>query len=503
MSSPAFVAPTGAENNAALTAVSFATFSLVDLAEAAATREGNAWGEDPGLNLLLEETLTYLRSEMLSLPVAIARHNAEKGISARSRLWMFVGTFSAVGETFDHLVEISEHADIYIIGMHDVPLPIAEHIEAIPVQPGSPLSRERGVVVQSSALCAALLAFEAGQLTPGNTGTNYCEGLISALPAVAGEAAKRLNALLGLETLPYTPDLEMALSWQSRVGVRLLEELEAARLRLSAREGEMAAIADERKRLESIVRSYVGTQTWREVTEAVEMGNSIISDRREELTMCFSDLVGFTQISERLHPAEVATILNDHYTMLSDIVRAHGGWVDKFIGDAMLAVFDRPLEAMQAAQKMVRETRLVNVTEQMTQPVQIRVGLNTGIVAVANLGTPERRERTVLGDAVNIAQRLQSAAHPQSILVSARTVSRLPYSVARSLEQLEVSVKGKRDPLVAYRWTLHADRRAPDKQLELREHLSNSARRTPLYERLRGLQNNGDRKLHGPSQDAE
>jgi adenylate cyclase len=293
------------------------------------------------------------------------------------------------------------------------------------------------------------------------------------------------------------------MSWQNRVNVRMMEELESTRLRLGAREGEMEAIADERKRLETMVRQYVGTQTWREVTEAVELGHTIVSDRREELTMCFSDLVGFTQISERLHPAEVATILNDHYTMLSDIVRAHGGWVDKFIGDAMLAVFDRPLEAMQAAQKMVRETRLVNVTEQMTQPVQIRVGLNTGVVAVANLGTPERRERTVLGDAVNIAQRLQSAADPQSILVSARTVSRLPYSTARSLEQLEISVKGKRDPLVCYRWTLHADRRAPDKKLELRENLSGAARRTPLYERLRGLQDNGDRKLHGPKQDAD
>lgn len=503
MSSPNFKSPAAVNDSAAFAALSFASFSLAELAQEAAEREGNAWGEDPGLNLLLDETLTYLRTELLSLPAALSRHQTGSSKGARARVWAFVGNFSAVGEEFDTYVETAQHADVYIFGVRDTPLPVAENIECISVPPGMPLSRERGVVVQSPTLCAALLAFEAGQLKPGESSTHYCEGLLSALPSVAGEAARRLNALLGLEQLDYEPDLKTSLSWQSRVGVRLLEELEGARLRLSAREGEMAAIGDERRRLETLLRSYVGTQTWREVTEAVEQGYSVISDRREELTMCFSDLVGFTQISERLHPAEVAAILNDHYTTLSDIVRSHGGWIDKFIGDAMLAVFDRPLEAMQAAQKMVRETRLVNVTEQMTQPVQIRVGLNTGVVAVANLGTPERRERTVLGDAVNIAQRLQTAAYPQSILVSARTVSRLPYSMARTLEQLEVTVKGKREPLVAYRWTVHGDRRAPDKQLELREHLANTARRTPLYERLRGLQNNGENKPDSAPKEAE
>ena len=493
-----------------------AKFTLARLAEDAAMADGEAWGEDPGLHLLLDESLSQLRQEMLVLPAALARYaqnvaadlapesaangaalNGSSHAPARSRVWAFFGQFSSANTIFDCIVEAAQHADIWVFGVPDVPLPIAPNIFPVELHNGMPLARERGIIVEGAALCAALFAFEAGQLAKDDAATHYCEGLVTSQPAIAEEAASRLCALVGIEPLAHDIEMELALSWQGRIGLRMLDALEASRLRLHAREGEIAAAADERRRLEEIVRSYIGGQTWREVTEAVEMGQSVVSDRREELTICFSDLVGFTQISERLHPSEVATILNDHFTTLSEIVRMHGGWIDKFIGDAMLAIFDRPLEAMLAAQKMVRETRFVNVTDQMTQSVQVRVGLNTGIVAVANLGTLERRERTVLGDAVNIAQRLQSAAHPQSVLVSARTVSRLPYSVARSLEQIEVTVKGKRDPLVAYRWTIHGDRRAPDKQIELRENISNSTRTTPLFERLRGLQSSPDRKVSG------
>jgi class 3 adenylate cyclase len=491
--------PSGAQQSAGETLDgSLATFSLARLAEEAAAADGEAWGEDPGLSLLLDESLKHLRQEMLALPAALARYaSSENSAPIRSRIWAFFGKFSIAYELFDQLVEVAQHADIWVFGLPDINLPIVDNIVAVPLHPGMPLARERGIVVEGTSMCAVLLASEAGQLTAGDSATHYCEGMVSAQPAIAEEAAARLAALVGVDPLPRHTEVELALSWQGRLGMRMMDALEASRLKLHAREGEMAAAADESRRLQEIVRSYIGGQTWREVTEAVESGQTSVIDRREELTVCFCDLVGFTQISERLQPAEVAAILNDHYSTLSEIVRSHGGWIDKFIGDAMLAVFDRPLEAMQASQKMVRETRFVRVTDQMTQNVQVRVGLNTGVVAVANLGTLERRERTVLGDAVNIAQRLQSVAHPQSVLVSARTVSRLPYSIARTLEQLEVTVKGKRDPLVAYRWTIHGDRRAPDQQIELRENISNATRSTPLYERLRGLQTQADRKVHG------
>jgi class 3 adenylate cyclase len=492
-----------------VTPVAFAsleTFTLFDLAEAAATEEGEEWGEDPGLNLLLEDSLTFLRQELESVPMFLTQRmkirQEKSGASqaevdtedsiARGRIWVMCGALSSAVARLSFYQELAKHAEVWVLGVPDVKIPAVDGIHIIPLTKGTALAKERSVVVDTPYFGAALFAVEAGELVEGDE-TRYYEGFLTTRPDVLATAAQRFSEVLHLPpSPPRVPDRDITAFWQSRLNLRLLEQLESQKLALQARTLELLNIADERARLEKLVRSYVGGRTWDEVQEAVEQGRSVVSDRREELTICFCDLVGFTTMSERLHPTEIAAILNDHYGKMYDIVRTHGGWIDKFIGDAMLAVFGSPVKAMEAAQKMVRDTRSVNVTEAMTQRVEIRVGLNTGIVAVANLGTIERRERTVLGDAVNTAQRLQSAAHPQSVLVSARTVSRLPYALARTLEPLELTVKGKREPIVAYRWTAHGDRRAPDEKMALRETISNSMRRTPLFDRLRNADNSGE-----------
>jgi class 3 adenylate cyclase len=281
-------------------------------------------------------------------------------------------------------------------------------------------------------------------------------------------------------------DQDLTVTWQSRLNIRLLEHLEGQKLALRARTGELKALRNENDRKETLLRGYVGGTTWQAIEETLQSGGSIVNERRQELTMCFCDLVGFTSLSERLHPSEVAGFLNDHFSQLHDIVRAHAGWVDKFIGDAMLAIFDNPTEAMSASMKMVKNVRKVRVTQSMEQTIQLRVGLNTGIVAVASLGVPEKRELTVLGDAVNLAQRLQSSAPANAVMLSSRTFSRLPFAISRILEPLEISVKGKKDPVQCYLWTVHSDRRQPDKGIALRENLLTASRRTSLSDRLRG-----------------
>ena len=82
-------------------------------------------------------------------------------------------------------------------------------------------------------------------------------------------------------------------------------------------------------------------------------------------------------------------------------------------------------------------------------------------------------------------QRLQSAAPPNAVMLSARTFARLPFAITRTLEPLEISVKGKRDPVQCYLWTVHSDRRLPDKRVVLRESLLTASRRTTLSDRLR------------------
>jgi class 3 adenylate cyclase len=284
----------------------------------------------------------------------------------------------------------------------------------------------------------------------------------------------------------FAAQIVMNLSTQN-TGTRFLESLEGQKLALRARSRELENLLDDRRclgQLTTLAPGYLRARTWHEFENTIEKGGTVVADRREELTICFCDLVGFTRLSERLHPSELATFLNDHFARLHDIVRSHGGWVDKFIGDAMLAIFENPVQAMTASQKMVRETRAVHVNQHMEHSVQVRVGLNTGILAVANLGVPESRERTVLGDAVNLAQRLQNATEPRTVMISERTFSRLPFAVARTLESVELQMKGKSEVVSAYQWSVYSDRRAPEDGIALRGSLVNAARRAPLAERL-------------------
>ena len=217
-------------------------------------------------------------------------------------------------------------------------------------------------------------------------------------------------------------------------------------------------------------------------------GQENVTDlEREKLTICFCDIVGFTKMSARLQPTDIASLLNDHFARLFNIVRAHGGTIDKFIGDAMLAYFPEPVEAFQASKKMVQESRTVRVGGEFTLPIQVRVGLNTGEVTLANLGVSEYRQRTVLGEAVNFAQRMQSSAPPHAVMMSEETMRHIPHTMIRSLEPVRVEIKGRRDPVEAYVWNESTERRDEvSDRLSIRSSLLSGATRTSLSDRLRG-----------------
>ena len=162
-----------------------------------------------------------------------------------------------------------------------------------------------------------------------------------------------------------------------------------------------------------------------EVTELVEASPSALSLQEElEATIVFSDIRGFASLAERLPPRQVADVIGRHLTAMAEVVSSHGGVVDKFAGDAVMAVFGRPgpprimrgglwcAAAMQRRQLDLNET-----AEQTNLPTsQIGIGINTGTVIAGTLGGPGRLDYTVLGDAVNIAQRLQSQAAGGEIL---------------------------------------------------------------------------------------
>ena len=448
------------------------------------------------MNLYLEDSIAMVRHELETTAQVhlgeLPHDKTNQNPLALPRLYVMLGKLSLMMEILEHYEKVAQHAEVFVFGVPDAILPEVPNLHAVRIEAGTTLSRERSVVFDGDHFSAALFAVEAGQLEEGGA-TRYYEGYLTARDAVVREAAGRLEKALNLSPRVASTrgtaeeEHELTVAWQSRLNARLLERLEGQKLALRAREREYENLLDDRRRLSQLsdlARGYLGERTWHELELAIERGGDTIADRREELTICFCDLVGFTALSERLHPAEIASFLNDHYARLHDIVRAHGGWVDKFIGDAMLAIFENPVEAMAAAQKMAQETRSVRISEIREEAVNVRVGLNTGVVAVANLGVPERRERTVLGDVVNTAQRLQSAAEPRTVVLSERTFARLPFSLAQVMERIEVEAKGKRERITAYRWSVYSARYAPDEKMAVRGTILSASRRAPLSERL-------------------
>jgi adenylate cyclase len=185
-----------------------------------------------------------------------------------------------------------------------------------------------------------------------------------------------------------------------------------------------------------------------------------LGGEKRVLTVFFSDLAGFTTLSEKLTPEEVVTLLNRYLTAMTDIILASGGIIDKYEGDAIMAFWGAPLpqedHAIRACMAALHnQARLADLRQEFTRmglpPVFARIGINTGEMIIGNMGSSQRFDFTVIGDSVNLASRLEGAGkeYGVSIIVSEDT-----YRLAR--EHVEVreldllQVKGKELPVRIY-----------------------------------------------------
>jgi class 3 adenylate cyclase/CHASE3 domain sensor protein len=195
------------------------------------------------------------------------------------------------------------------------------------------------------------------------------------------------------------------------------------------------------------LRRYLPPQ----VADSILSGDSsaTLSSRRRNLTIFFSDVRGFTELSERLEPEELVEMLNQYLTEMTDIVFKYGGTLDKYIGDAIMVFFGDPIEYDDHAERAVRmalemRTRLgelqrewlVGHDEQLT----IGMGITTGYVTVGNVGSAARAEYTVIGNHVNLASRLADQANAGEILVSEKTMVAARHIVSGTeVEQIQLS----------------------------------------------------------------
>ncbi|NUQ35783.1 MAG: PAS domain-containing protein, partial [Planctomycetaceae bacterium] len=173
-------------------------------------------------------------------------------------------------------------------------------------------------------------------------------------------------------------------------------------------------------------------------------------------TVLFSDIRGFTTLTEELGAQGTVSLLNEYFTLMVDCIQQQGGTLDKFIGDAIMAVFGTPLplengedKAVKAAINMLRELNEYNARRHSDgkKPIDMGIGLNTDSVVSGNIGSPKRMDYTIIGDGVNLASRLESACkqYAARILISDSTYKALKgtYRV-RDIDR--VVVKGKTEP---------------------------------------------------------
>jgi len=176
-----------------------------------------------------------------------------------------------------------------------------------------------------------------------------------------------------------------------------------------------------------------------------------------EVTVLFADIRSFTRLSEGMKARDVVSLLNEIFQIVSDCILARGGTLDKFIGDSVMAYFGAPVQHPDHATHAVRAA--MDMQEAMIErnarlggggvPAQIGVGIHTGLVVVGTIGSDRRTDFTAIGDAVNVAHRLEKLARPGEILVSEAVQRRVRGEVRLRFEG-ERQLSGRVEPVHVY-----------------------------------------------------
>ncbi|MBI3600379.1 MAG: zinc-ribbon domain-containing protein [Nitrospinae bacterium] len=189
--------------------------------------------------------------------------------------------------------------------------------------------------------------------------------------------------------------------------------------------------------------------------------NLVLGGERVECSILFTDICGFTSMSEKLSPETVVQTLNEYFSEMTKIIFENEGTLDKFIGDAIMASFGTPIFNPHSAQNAVKAgicmlkklEELQKKWESEGRPsFKIRIGINTGDVVAGNIGSPDRMDYTVIGDNVNLASRLESNAKPMTVLISDSTYIKIK-DMATVNPREPIMVKGKSKPVQTYEVT--------------------------------------------------
>jgi adenylate cyclase len=215
-------------------------------------------------------------------------------------------------------------------------------------------------------------------------------------------------------------------------------------------------VAEEKKR-ERLGRFLSPQVTSRILATSESQGMALGLPEVKEVSILFADIVGFTSMSERMSPSAVALLLNDYLSRMTDVIFKYEGTLDKYIGDAIMAVFGAPLDMEDHAARSVRTAlemrdRLNEFNSERKEGpgLRIRIGINSGKAVAGEIGSVNKKEYTVLGDTVNTASRLESSvAKPMMVVIGENT-----YEAVKGLFDVKplgkATLKGKEREVTVY-----------------------------------------------------
>ncbi len=229
--------------------------------------------------------------------------------------------------------------------------------------------------------------------------------------------------------------------------------------RLTLVRSEIKKEQEKAARLARNLAKYLSPQVW----EMIFSGKKHVrlETQRKKLTVFFSDIKGFTELSEELEAEQLTDLLNTYLNEMSKIVLKYGGTIDKFVGDSVMVFFGDPntqgakKDAVNAVSMAIAMRKHMKVLRQqwraqgITKPLEIRMGLNTGYCTVGNFGADTRMDYTIIGREVNLASRLESSAEAGEILISHEAYS-LIKDVIMCRDKGQITVKGFSRPVQIY-----------------------------------------------------
>ncbi len=263
------------------------------------------------------------------------------------------------------------------------------------------------------------------------------------------------------------------LKLESQLRKNLSSELERQKQIAVTSQKEALNKSEELEMISKQLSKYLSPQLYEQIFSGKEQVT--IKSTRKKLSMCFSDLVGFTSISDSLESEEITTMLNFYLTEMSKIVLEYGGTIDKFVGDAIIVFFGDPeskgvkedavncVQMAIAMQKRIRE--LENEWSEkfsLKKPLEMRIGINTGYCTVGNFGSDDRLDYTIIGGQVNLASRLEGIAKPGSIIISHDTYIQVHKHI-QCIEAGSVNLKGIKDDIKVFQVVLDEQKKEQNK----------------------------------------